>query len=455
MAAVQENKMGVMPVKKLIINMSLPMMASMLVQALYNIVDSAFVSFYDSRYALAAVTLAFPMQNLMFSLIAGTGVGVNALLSQSLGEKEFERSDKTANMAILLTFLTYLVACAMGFLIAGKFIASQTSTPEVREYGTAYLRICMTLSIGMYFQVMLERLLQSTGRTFHSMISQMTGAIVNIIFDPIMIFGLLGFPRMGVAGAAYATVLGQCVAACIGLYLNLTKNTDIHLSIRSVLAPNRWIIGRIYYVGVPSIFMIAIGGVMTYAINLILGGFKEIADMAQAVFGAYFKLQSFIFMPVFGLNNGLIPILAYNYGARNRPRIREALNFSIRLAIMIMIVGTLVFELFPAQLLGLFNASDEMLRLGVPALRIIGVHFPLAGAAISLGSVFQAFSKSIYSLITSVMRQLVVLIPAAFLLSRIFGVTGVWFAFPLAEIMSLIVTTFFFRKIQRTVLSTL
>ena len=444
-----------MPVKKLIINMSLPMMASMLVQALYNIVDSAFVSFYDSRYALAAVTLAFPMQNLMFSLIAGTGVGVNALLSQSLGEKEYERSDKTANMAILLTFLTYLAACALGFLIADKFIASQTSTPEVREYGATYLRICMTLSIGMYFQVMLERLLQSTGRTFHSMISQMTGAIVNIIFDPIMIFGLLGFPRMGVAGAAYATVLGQCVAACIGLYLNLTKNTDIHLSIRSVLAPNRWIIGRIYYVGVPSIFMIAIGGVMTYSINLILGGFKAIADTAQAVFGAYFKLQSFIFMPVFGLNNGLIPILAYNYGARNRSRIREALNFSIRLAIMIMIVGTFVFELFPAQLLGLFNASDEMLRLGVPALRIIGVHFPLAGAAISLGSVFQAFSKSIYSLITSVMRQLVVLIPAAFLLSRAFGVTGVWFAFPLAEIMSLIVTTFFFRKIQKTVLSAL
>lgn len=447
--AVQENKMGVMPVKKLIINMSLPMMASMLVQALYNIVDSAFVSFYDSRYALAAVTLAFPMQNLMFALIGGTAVGVNALLSKSLGEKEFERADSTANMALLITFLTYLVACTAGFLFAGNFIASQTDTPEVREYGAVYLRICMTMSFGMYFQVMLERLLQSTGRTFYSMISQMTGAVVNIIFDPIMIFGLLGFPRLGVAGAAYATVLGQCVAAAIGLVLNLKRNEEIHFSFRSVITPNFWIIKRIYYVGIPSILMMAIGSVMTYSINLILGSFRAAADAAQAVFGAYFKLQSFFFMPVFGLNGGLVPILAYNYGARNKSRIDESLNFSIRLAVGIMAVGSLIFECFPAQLLGFFNASDDLLAMGVPALRIIGVHFPLAGVSITLGSVFQAFSKSGYSLIVSIARQLVVLIPAAWLMSTLIGVNGVWWAFPIAELMSLAVTVFFFRKLYR------
>ncbi len=439
----QENKMGVMPVKKLIITMSLPMMASMLVQALYNIVDSIFVARL-SEEALTSVTLAFPLQNMMIAVASGTGVGVNALLSKALGEKKFERSDKAANMAILLSFCNYILFLLISLLVAGPFIYSQTQDPVVAGEGITYLKIVTGLSMGLMCQVMFERLLQSTGRTVYSMISQMTGAIINIILDPIMIFGYFGMPAFGVAGAAYATVIGQSAAALIGLILNIRYNSDIRFSLKSVMSPDRRIIGHIYQVGVPSILMMSIGSLMTYLMNRILITFS---NTATAVFGVYFKLQSFFFMPVFGLNNGLIPVLAYNYGARKKDRIDEALKFSMILAVSIMLIGTLLFHLMPEKLLELFNAQEDMIEIGVPALRIISLNFPIAATCIVMGSIFQAFSRSIYSLIVSIARQIIVLIPVAWLLSRTGVVTNVWWAFPIAEIVSLILSVFYFRKL--------
>ena len=439
----QENKMGVMPVKKLIITMSLPMMASMLVQALYNIVDSIFVARL-SEEALTSVTLAFPLQNMMIAVASGTGVGVNALLSKALGEKKFERSDKAANMAILLSFCNYILFLLISLLVAGPFIYSQTQDPVVAGEGITYLKIVTGLSMGLMCQVMFERLLQSTGRTVYSMISQMTGALINIILDPIMIFGYFGMPAFGVAGAAYATVIGQSAAALIGLILNIRYNSDIRFSLKSVMSPDRRIIGHIYQVGVPSILMMSIGSLMTYLMNRILITFS---NTATAVFGVYFKLQSFFFMPVFGLNNGLIPVLAYNYGARKKDRIDEALKFSMILAVSIMLIGTLLFHLMPEKLLELFNAQEDMIEIGVPALRIISLNFPIAATCIVMGSIFQAFSRSIYSLIVSIARQIIVLIPVAWLLSRTGVVTNVWWAFPIAEIVSLILSVFYFRKL--------
>ena len=441
--------MGVMPVKKLIITMSLPMMVSMLVQALYNVVDSIFVARL-SENALTAVTLAFPLQNLMIAVGSGTGVGVNALLSRALGEKKFKRADKAANMALLLSFCNFLIFVVVGLFISGVFIRSQTADPEIAAMGTTYLKIVNGLSIGLMFQMMFERLLQSTGRTMQSMVSQMTGAIINIILDPIMIFGYFGLPAMGVAGAALATVIGQITAAVIGLVLNLRTNADIHFSIPGILTPDFTIIGKIYQVGVPSILMMSIGSLMTYMMNRILIVFST---TATAVFGVYFKLQSFFFMPVFGLNNGLIPVLAYNYGARKKDRISEALKFSFMLAVSIMLVGTLAFHLFPRPLLGFFNASEDMLALGVPALRIISLNFPLAACGIVMGSIFQAFSRSINSLIVSVCRQIVVLIPAAWLLAKTGSVVNVWWSFPISEVISLVISVVLFRKLYREIVS--
>ena len=443
----KENKMGVMPVKQLIISMSLPMMISMLVQALYNVVDSIFVSrIGDHVSALTAVTLAFPMQNLMIALGSGTGVGINALLSRSLGEKRFDRSDAAANNGLLLTFFNFIVFLLIGLFYVRSFIASQTENPLIIEYGTTYLGIICCLSAGIFFQMTFERLLQSTGKTIFSMISQATGAIINIIFDPLLIFGIGPFPELGVAGAAYATVLGQFVGASIGLFCNLKYNKEITFSFKSILSPKADIIKEIYYVGVPSILMMSIGSIMTYLMNLILSTFS---DAATAVFGVYFKLQSFFFMPVFGLNNGLIPVLAYNYGAKRKTRIIESLKFALALALSIMLIGMITFLAIPEQLLGLFKASDQLLVIGVPALRTICLSFPLAGICIAMGSIFQAFSKSIYSLIISVGRQLVVLIPAAWLLSQTRVLNSVWWAFPIAELASLALSTYFFMKLYR------
>ena len=439
----KENKMGVMPVKKLIVSMSLPMMISMLVQALYNVVDSIFVSQIvgttpnAGQDALTAVTLAFPMQNLMIALGSGTGVGINALLSRSLGEKNFSKSDSAANTGILLTFFNYLLFLIVGVLFADAFISSQTDTPVIAEYGTIYLRIIACCSVALFFQITFERLLQSTGKTFYSMLSQASGALINIIFDPLLIFGIGPFPQLGIAGAAYATIFGQCVGSCIGLYCNLHFNKEINFSLKKILTIDVTTIKDIYFVGVPSILMMSIGSVMTYLMNLILGAFSSTATA------------------VFGLNNGLIPVLAYNYGAKNKQRISEALKFALTLAVSIMIVGTIAFQSIPALLLSLFNASDEMIKIGIPALRIISLSFPIAGICIAMGSIFQAFSKSFYSLVVSVGRQLVVLIPVAWLLSKTGILNLVWFAFPIAEIASLAISTYYFRKLYKTTMSVL
>ena len=447
----QDNKMGTLPVKRLIVSMSLPMMISMLVQAMYNIVDSIFVS-HLSEDALTAVTLAFPLQMMIISVGSGTGVGINALLSKALGEKKQKRANKAANNGLLLTFISFIIFVAVGIFIAEPFIRSQTDSANIADMGTVYLYTCCTLSIGVFFQMTFERLLQSTGRTHLSMISQITGAVINIIFDPIFIFGYFGIEGMGVVGAAYATVLGQCVAAVVGLILNVKFNPDIKISLKKMFKPSWKTIRRIYAVGVPSILMMAIGSIMSYCMNQILGIFSS---TAVAVFGAYFKLQSFIFMPIFGLNNGLIPVLAYNYGAHSKDRIREAVRFSMKLALSIMVIGTIVFWSIPKFLLGFFDASDYMLTLGVPALRIISLSFPVASLCIAMGSMFQAFSKSKYSLIVSVGRQLVVLIPVAWLLAQTGEVQNVWWAFPVAELMSLALSVYFYRRINRNIVMNL
>ena len=444
----QENKMGVMPVKKLILTMSLPMMVSMLVQALYNIVDSVFVARL-SEDALTAVTLAFPMQNLMIALGAGTGVGINALLSRSLGKGEYEEASNAANTGIFLNIVNYLIFALLGLVAVRPFIASQTDNPMIAGYGVTYLTWISVLSIGVFFQMTFERLLQSTGMTFESMLSQITGAVINMILDPMLIFGIGPFPELGVAGAAIATIFGQVMAACLGLYLNLTRNKEITLSLKRIVHPVGRSAIQIYQVGIPSIAMMSVGSVMTYLLNKILGRFSS---TAVAVFGVYFKLQSFFFMPVFGLNNGMIPVLSFNYGARKKDRIMEALSFSVRFAFVIMLVGMLIFECIPAVLLRLFDASEHMITIGAPALRIIAVHFPIAAICISLGSVFQAFAKSTYSLVTSLARQIFVLIPAAWLLSLAGNINLVWLAFPIAELTSLVITLFFFRKIQREII---
>ena len=441
--------MGYMPVRRLILSMSLPMMVSMLVQALYNVVDSIFVARIGEE-ALTAVTLAFPLQNLMIAFGAGTGVGVNALLSRSLGEKRFDRSDAAANMGLFLTGINFILFFLAGMFLAPVFIASQTSNPVIAEYSVTYLRIVCCMSIGLFFQMIFERLLQSTGRTLYSMISQATGAIINIIFDPIMIFGLFGFPKMGVAGAALATVMGQVVGSIIGMVLNLKKNPDINFSVKEIFNVRMNVIKEIYIVGLPSILMMSIGSVMTYLMNRILIVFSE---TATAVFGVYFRLQSFFFMPVFGLNNGMIPVLAYNYGAKKKDRIIEALKFSALLAIGVMTAGMLIFQIIPSLLLDLFNASEQMKSIGIPALRIISLSFPLAAMGILMGSVFQAFSKSIFSLIVSVSRQLVTLIPAAWLLAKLGNVNYVWWSFPISELVSFAISIYFFKKVYTEIIA--
>ncbi len=446
----QENKMGVMPVNRLLLNMSVPMMVSMLVQALYNIVDSIFVA-RVSEDALTAVSLAFPIQTLLIAVGAGTGVGVNALLSKTLGEKNYETANKTAVNGIFLAFLNFLLFVVIGLTVVKPFYFSQVKTTESDIYsmGIQYLSIVCICSFGVYAQFIFEKLLQSTGLTFYSMLSQLAGAVTNIVLDPILIFGLFGLPAMGVVGAAVATVIGQCVGAAMAILFNLKRNKELTISFKG-FRPNGQIIGRIYKVGVPSIIMQAIGSVMTYSMNLIL---IQFTSTATAVFGVYFKLQSFFFMPVIGLNNGMVPIIAYNYGAGKRIRIVKTIKYSMFYAFILMFLGFLTFELIPGVLLGMFDASEEMLSIGIRALRTIGVHFLIAWYCIIAGSVFQAVGNGMYSLIVSVARQLVILIPAAYILARIGGLNLVWWAFPLAELMSLCVSTIFLIVIWKKVIS--
>ncbi|MEZ3445660.1 MAG: MATE family efflux transporter [Lachnospiraceae bacterium] len=442
--------MGVMPVNKLLLNMSLPMMVSMLVQALYNIVDSIFVAKL-SENALTAVSLAFPIQTLLIALGTGTGVGINSLLSKQLGEKDFKQVSKTAMNGIFLAVMSYIVFVIVGIVGVRPFYASQVkdADPEILTLGVQYLMIVCVCSFGLYAQLIFEKLLQSTGKTLYSMITQAVGAVTNIILDPILIFGLLGMPKLGVAGAAIATVIGQIVGGVLGLIFNIKVNKEITLSVKG-FKPDLRTIGNIYKVGVPSIIMQAIGSVMTYGMNKILITFSS---TATAVFGVYFKLQSFFFMPVFGLNNGLIPIVAFNYGAGKRSRVIRAIKCSLVYAFTLLLVGFIVFETVPAVLLGMFEASDEMLAIGVPALRIIGVHFLIAWFCIIAGSVFQALGNGVYSMVVSVARQLVVLLPVAFLLARLGGLHAVWWAFPIAELMSFCVSSIFMILINRKVIS--
>lgn len=436
--------MGVLPIPKLLITMSLPMVISMLVQALYNIVDSIFVAKL-SEEALTAVSLAFPVQNLMIAIASGTGVGINALLSRSLGEKNFDRADKAAQNGIFLAILSCIAMAVIGLLGSHAFFLAQTDQAAIVKYGTQYMQVVTIVSVGIFMQITMERLLQATGKTIFTMITQGTGAIINIIMDPILIFGLFGFPRLEVAGAAIATVFGQLVAVCLCIFFNCRYNKEIHINMLH-FRPDLSTIGEIYRVGVPSIIMQSIGSVMVFGFNKILLVFST---TAAALFGVYFKLQSFIFMPVFGLNNGMIPIVAYNYGARKKKRIMETIRLSVCISIGIMFLGLLAFQIMPVPLLHLFDASDQMIEIGVPALRIISIHFLLAGYSIIISSSFQALGNGFYSLIISAVRQLVVILPVAYLLSHLFGLHSVWFSFPIAELVSVILCTLLFRRIKR------
>ncbi len=447
MEQTKENKMGTMPVNKLLISMSLPMMASMLVQALYNIVDSIFVSRINEN-ALTAVSLAFPIQTLMIAVAVGTCVGINAVLSRSLGEKLQKKANDTAANGVILMGISYLLFLLVGLFGTRTFYLSQTQDVQIVQYGVEYLSIVCSCSIGLFVQFTFERLLQSTGRTFYIMITQGTGAVINIILDPIFIFGMFGMPRMGVAGAAVATVTGQIIAGSIAFFINYKKNDDIQLQFKG-LRLDKEIVGQIYKIGVPSMIMQAIGSVMTYGMNLILISFTS---TATAMFGVYFKLQSFVFMPVFGLNNGLVPILAYNFGAGRKDRFIKALKCGIMYAVSIMFVGVVIFQTIPHVLLGFFEASDEMLGIGVPALRIICLSFLPAGFGIVCGTAFQALGNAVYSMLVSIARQLVVLLPAAYLLSLLGNVNYVWWAFPIAEVMSLTMTIIFLIRINRSVI---
>lgn len=449
-AAAPENKMGTMPVNRLLLTMSIPMMLSMLVQALYNIVDSIFVSMI-SENALTAVSLAFPIQNLMIAVSIGLGVGVNALLSRSLGERRFDKVNRSASNGVFLELIGVVIFMLIGFFLTDPFYRSQTSDPEILQYGHQYMSVVCIFSLGLFMQCTFERLLQSTGKTIFTMCTQGLGAIINIIMDPILIFGLFGFPEMGVTGAAAATCLGQFIAAALAIYLNHRKNHEVRVQVRG-FRPDPQTIREIFTVGIPSIIMQAIGSIMTYGMNLILISFTS---TATAVFGVYFKLNSFIFMPVFGLNNGMVPIIAYNYGAKRQDRMLKALKYSVCYAVGLMTIGLVLFQVFPGFFLSLFNASENMLAIGEPALRIISISFPLAGVSIVCSSLFQSLGNGVYSLAISALRQLVVLLPVAYLLSLTGVLQSVWWSFNIAEVVALALSLFFLRRIYHKVIKPL
>lgn len=436
----RENKMGTMPENKLLLSMAVPMMISMLVQALYNIVDSIFVS-RICEDALTAVSMAFPWQNIVISIAVGFGVGINALLSRALGQKNAERVNQVAVNGLLLAGLSYLLVLVAGLIGIRAYMRTQTDIETIVNYGITYLNICILCSFGVFVEITFERFLQATGRTVYSMITQLTGAITNIILDPILIFGLLGFPKLGIAGAAWATVIGQCVGAVVAVMLNHFKNPEVHLRLRHI-RPNGRLMGEITAISIPSIIMSCISSLTCFVMNMLLIAYSS---TAVAVFGVYFKLQSFVFMPVFGLNNGMVPIIAYNYGAQKPERIHKTIRLGMVYAVAIMVVGLLVFQLIPKELLLMFDASDAMLEIGAPALRIMSLAFVFAGIGIVSGSSCQAFGYSVYSMLISIARQIVVLIPAAYLLSLTGVLRSIWFAFPIAEIFSLILSLFFLR----------
>lgn len=436
----RENKMGTMPENQLLLSMAVPMMISMLVQALYNIVDSIFVS-RICEDALTAVSMAFPWQNIVIAIAVGFGVGINALLSRALGQKNAERVNQVAINGLLLALLSYLLVLVAGLIGIRAYMRTQTDIESIVNYGITYLNICILCSFGVFIEITFERFLQATGRTIYSMITQLAGALTNIILDPILIFGLLGFPKLGIAGAAWATVIGQCVGAVVAVMLNHFKNPEVHLRLRHI-RPNGRLMGEITAISIPSIIMSCISSLTCFVMNMILIAYSS---TAVAVFGVYFKLQSFVFMPVFGLNNGMVPIIAYNYGAQKPERIHKTIRLGMVYAVAIMAVGLLVFQLIPKQLLLMFDASDAMLGIGAPALRIMSLAFVFAGVGIASSSACQAFGYSVYSMLISITRQIVVLIPAAYLLSLTGVLRSIWFAFPIAEIVSLFLSLFFLR----------
>ena len=443
----RENIMGTMEINPLLVKLSVPMMISMLVQALYNVVDSVFVS-WVSEEALTAVSLAFSLQNMMIAVGVGTGVGVNAMLSKSLGEKNQKRANATAENGIFLSACSFLVFLVIGLTCIKPYFYAQTGDDAIALQGIRYLSVCCIFSLGLFTQTMGEKLLAATGRTQLSMISQLVGAVVNIILDPIFIFGYCGEALSGTTGAAVATVIGQFCGAGMTLYFNTRKNPDIQLDFKG-FRPSAKAIGRIYTVGLPSIAMQCVGSLMTFGMNLILMAFSS---TAVAVFGVYFKLQSFVFMPIFGLNNGMVPIISYNYGARRPERVRKTIRLAVCYAEGIMVLGFCIFEFFPGQVLGLFSASQAMLTIGIPAMRIICLHFLLAGTSIVLSSVFQALGNGLFSLIVSVCRQLFVLLPAAWLLAQTGSVNNVWWAFLIAEIVSVLMSLAFYAHINKTII---
>ena len=449
-AVQKENKMGTMPVNKLLITMAAPMMLSMIIQALYNIVDSIYVSRIE-EYALTAVSLAFPLQNLMISVGVGIGVGVNAWLSKHLGEKQPEKANQVALHGLFLAGVAYGIFLVIGLFGIEGFMRSQTDIPEIIEYGRIYLRICVYMSFGQFLQISCERLLMATGRTVYSMVTQATGAIINIVLDPILIFGYFGLPAMGMAGAAWATVIGQIIGALLGLYFNLTKNPDVNLSYKGFRVQMD-VIKRILSIGVPSIIMSSVGSLMTFMMNKILMGFSS---TATTVFGVYFKLQSFAFMPVFGLNNAMVPIIGYNYGAKHKDRLLKVIKLAMMYGICIMLICLAVFQMIPDKLLMLFNASEHMLSIGITALRLISLSFVFAGISVVSSSVFQALGNGVYSMCVSVARQLLVLVPVAWLLSLTGRLELVWLAFPIAELVCIGTCAFFLRRIYKQKIATI
>lgn len=443
----KENKMGTMSVNKLLVTMSLPMVISMIVQALYNIVDSIFVSRL-SEDALTAVSMAFPMQNLMISVAVGTGVGINAMLSRALGEKKFEAANKTAENGIFIEVLGYVLFLLIGIFVTKPFFLAQAGAGDIANMGIEYTRICLLMSFGIFMQIGFERILQSTGRTIFTMITQSTGAIINIILDPILIFGLFGMPKMGVAGAAIATVTGQICAAILAITFNLTKNPDVHISFKG-FKPQIIFVKNILSVGIPSIIMSSVGSAMTFGMNKILITFSS---TAVAVFGVYFKLNSFVFMPVFGLNNGMVPIVSYNYGAQNKKRLTKTIKLAIMYAVCIMFIGIMLFQFIPDVLLRLFDASDHMLEIGIPALRVISLSFAFAGICIVISSSLQALGHGFLSMMISITRQLIILLPSAYILAKIGGIHAVWWSFNIAEIASLTLSLLFFKHMYNKII---
>lgn len=443
----KENKMGTMPVNKLLVTMSLPMVISMIVQALYNIVDSIFVSRL-SEDALTAVSMAFPMQNLMISVAVGTGVGINAMLSRALGEKKFEAANKTAENGIFIEVLGYVLFLLIGIFVTKPFFLAQAGAGDIANMGIEYTRICLLMSFGIFMQIGFERILQSTGRTIFTMITQSTGAIINIILDPILIFGLFGMPKMGVAGAAIATVTGQICAAILAITFNLTKNPDVHISFKG-FKPQIIFVKNILSVGIPSIIMSSVGSAMTFGMNKILITFSS---TAVAVFGVYFKLNSFVFMPVFGLNNGMVPIVSYNYGAQNKKRLTKTIKLAIMYAVCIMFIGIMLFQFIPDVLLRLFDASDHMLEIGIPALRVISLSFAFAGICIVISSSLQALGHGFLSMMISITRQLIILLPSAYILAKFGGIHAVWWSFNIAEIASLTLSVLFFKHMYNKII---